>query len=229
MKQIRAITLDLDDTLWPIEPVIRAAEQALHDWMAENCPRVARRYDIEGLRAARVEFAQRLPRLAHDLTELRHRFLRGVLTQAGYDPDMADTAFEVFMRRRNQVSLFPDALPALQCLAERYPLASVSNGNADLARIGLDLLCAARVSAREVGAAKPHPDVFLAACEAVDCPPDRVVHIGDHPDQDVLGALGAGMRAIWVNRHNHGWLHAQRADAEVSSLEEVPALLEIHI
>jgi HAD superfamily hydrolase (TIGR01549 family) len=225
MKQIEAVTLDLDDTLWPIEPVIRAAEQALHDWLRENCPRVAQRYDVQGLRAARMAFARRLPELSHDLTALRCRFLRELLEQDGYDPDLADTAFEVFMRVRNQVALFPDALPALERLAGSFPLASVSNGNADLSRIGLDHLFAARVSARDVGAAKPHPDVFLAACEAMGCPPHRVVHIGDHPDQDILGALGAGLRAIWVNRCNSGWLHAQRAHAEVSSLEEVPALL----
>jgi putative hydrolase of the HAD superfamily len=36
---IAAITLDLDDTLWPIEPVIARAEERLDAWLKIHCPR----------------------------------------------------------------------------------------------------------------------------------------------------------------------------------------------
>jgi FMN phosphatase YigB (HAD superfamily) len=33
---IRAITLDLDDTLWPIGPTLVAAEQRAQDWLTQH-------------------------------------------------------------------------------------------------------------------------------------------------------------------------------------------------
>ena len=39
--RVRAITLDLDDTLWPIWPTIARAEGALQQWLADNAPATA--------------------------------------------------------------------------------------------------------------------------------------------------------------------------------------------
>ena len=49
----RAISLDLDDTLWPIWPVIEKAEQALHDFLCERCPKTAAAFPIVAMRALR--------------------------------------------------------------------------------------------------------------------------------------------------------------------------------
>ena len=40
-SRVRALTLDLDDTLWPVWPIIDRAEQVLHDWLASNAPLTA--------------------------------------------------------------------------------------------------------------------------------------------------------------------------------------------
>ena len=71
MLSIKAVTFDLDDTLWAIAPVIIEAERHLHGWLAENCPETARRYDIEDMRRLREEVAGEFPEYAHDLSELR--------------------------------------------------------------------------------------------------------------------------------------------------------------
>ena len=47
---IQAVLFDLDDTLWPIVPVIRHAEQTLHDWLLQHVPAVAEQWSIESLR-----------------------------------------------------------------------------------------------------------------------------------------------------------------------------------
>ena len=227
MQKIRAITLDLDDTLWPIEPVIASAELALFEWLAQHCPRTVAQRDVDSLRQQRMDFAAHNPQWHHDLTTLRMKFLRRLLTENDYDPQLAVEAFGVFIRQRNKVTAYPDVDPVLRQLAARFPLASVSNGNADLTVIGLNVYFTAEVTASRVGVAKPHRDVFLAACDAVGESPTHVVHIGDHPTQDVLGAAQVGMRTIWVNRNRTPWQHAHQADAEVSSLHEVPALLAI--
>ena len=53
--RLDAITLDLDDTLWPVDPVIERAEAALMDWFAERAPGVLARLDLAGLRRIRAE------------------------------------------------------------------------------------------------------------------------------------------------------------------------------
>ncbi|MDB5930798.1 MAG: HAD-superfamily hydrolase subfamily variant 3, partial [Polaromonas sp.] len=35
---VKAVTLDLDDTLWPIWPTIERAEKALNGWLAAHAP-----------------------------------------------------------------------------------------------------------------------------------------------------------------------------------------------
>ncbi|HSH43556.1 MAG TPA: HAD family hydrolase [Arenicellales bacterium] len=228
MKEIRAITLDLDDTLWPIDPVIEAAEARVYDWLCENCPDIGRSHSIESLREARLDIARLESGIAHDVTELRRRSLRAILVDDGSYPETyVDQAMEVFLEHRNRVALFPDARPFLERASRKYPLVSLSNGNADLQRIGLGDLFTAQVAAGEVGAAKPDPQIFRAACERLALQPRQVLHIGDHPEHDILGAARAGIRTVWINRNGAQWDGAARADHEVTDLEQVLDLLPL--
>ena len=52
-QTIRAVLFDLDDTLWPIVPVILRAEALMHDWLSQHAPKVTERYSIAALRARR--------------------------------------------------------------------------------------------------------------------------------------------------------------------------------
>lgn len=229
MDEIRAITLDLDDTLWAIEPVIEAAEQRLYEWLSAHCPRVALAHDVHTMREIRVIVARDNEDIAHDLTEIRRRALEHlIVTEAAYPRSMVDDAMTEFLEHRNRVELFPDVMPFLCRVSESLPLLSISNGNADLKRVGLNDLFVTHVSAREVGAAKPDPRPFLAACERLNLAPEQVLHIGDHPVQDILGAARVGMRTVWINRREARWEEDFSADYEVSSLDQVLDLLAAH-
>jgi FMN hydrolase / 5-amino-6-(5-phospho-D-ribitylamino)uracil phosphatase len=228
MKRIRAITLDLDDTLWPIEPVIDAAEKRLYDWLSTNCPRTVQCHTVESMRRHRLAIAQDENDAAHDVTEIRRRSLHRLIVEEGaYPGDYVDAAMAEFLEHRNNVELFPDALPFLRRASESYPLVSLSNGNADLKRIGLADLFVEHVSATQVGAAKPDAQVFRAACERLRLDPGQILHIGDHPVQDILGAARIGMRTVWINRTGAQWEHEPGADYEVTSLERVLDLLPL--
>ena len=67
------LSFDLDDTLWPVGPVIAAAERELLSWLRERHPEIVSGHDLESLRALRNGVAQRFPERSHDLTFLRHR------------------------------------------------------------------------------------------------------------------------------------------------------------
>lgn len=225
-QRVKAISLDLDDTLWPIWPTIERAEKVLHQWLEEHAPMAAALFSSPAaITEIRQHLAEQRPELRHDLSTLRRESIRLALYRAGEDPLLADAAFAAFFDARQQVELFGDVLPALAELSRRYPLVSLSNGNADLRRIGLAEYFRAAVTAREFGVGKPDPRIFHAAAGAVDMQPGEVLHVGDDATLDVVGALNAGMQAVWVNRADNPWPHEQQPHATVSTLSQLCDLL----
>jgi len=202
---IQAITLDLDDTLWPVDGVITRAEQILHAWLERNAPGVARALPPPEFLLYRRALAQELTHLAHDYTTLRREALKRALTTHGEDPTLAETAMDVFLAARNQVELYPDALDALRRLSARYPVVVLTNGNADVERIGIHGYFTGVVSARSAGMAKPDARIFHLACSIAGHPPRNVLHVGDDAELDVRGAAGAGVRTAWINRNRGAW------------------------
>ncbi|MBC7994035.1 MAG: HAD-IA family hydrolase [Rhizobacter sp.] len=196
----RALTLDLDDTLWPIWPTIERAESVLHAWLQLHAPATAQRFDRAELRALRDVVAAENPHLLHDLSAIRAESLRRALQLAGDNPGLAQAAFEVFFEARQDVVLYDDALAALERLSRRYPLMALTNGNADLDRIGLAPFFLGCVTARGLGVAKPDSRIFHHACAALGFEPAQVLHIGDDFELDVSGALNAGLQAVWLRR-----------------------------
>lgn len=229
---VRAITLDLDDTLWPIGPLIGKAETALDAWLRMHAPRTASRWPMPAMRQLRDRIARDNPHLAHDFTEQRMLSLREALREAGDDEALAEGAFEAFFAARCEVVHYDDTVAALERLAARVPLAALSNGNACLKRIGLMHLFAFQLGAREHGAAKPDAGIFHAACARLGVAPARVLHVGDDISMDVVGAHDAGLRTCWLSREDHAdapraWPHAHvRPDLTVPTLRALADWLD---
>ncbi len=199
---IRAITLDLDDTLWPIWPTIERAESALQQWLQVHAPATAMLLRDDAQRKAiRQRVHLQWPGMSHDLTFLRRASIRLALQMAGEPPDLDEPAFEVFFAARQSVTLYPEALDALARLSAHFPVLSLSNGNADVHRVGLGPYFTGMVTAREVGHQKPDVRIFQHAAERLAMPPEAILHVGDDWALDVLGGLAAGMQCAWINRH----------------------------
>lgn len=196
---LRAISFDLDDTLWPVWPTIRRAEAVLHAFLTEHAPKAARLVERDGYAAVRARVLQTDPRRGHDVSWLRRQMTREVLLDAGEDPALADPAFERFLAERQAVELYPDVRPTLERLARRFRLVAITNGNADPARIGLTAI-SATVSAEHFGIAKPDPSIFHEACRRAGAEPAEVLHVGDDPLLDYDAARLAGMPAVLVAR-----------------------------
>ena len=229
---VRAITLDLDDTIWPIAPVILRAENALGAWLREHAPQTAERFPLEAMRALRDEVAAEHPHLSHDFTRQRLISLERMLQAAGDDLALVQPAFDAFFAARCEVEHYDDSLEALQRLAAKVPLAALSNGNACLRTIGLMPLFRFQLGASEHGAAKPRASIFHAACRQLGCQPSQVLHVGDDTRTDVLGAHRAGLRTCWINRLDatgatRRWPHTEvRPDLEFPTLAALADWLE---
>ena len=206
MDAPRVISLDLDDTLWPVAPVIAAAEAALQSWLREHHPRAVVGLTVDSMRDLRNRVAERFPLKSHDLTFLRRQALAEMFAAAGYpDGPAVDDAFEIFLSQRNRVEFYADVLPALTRLRAKYRLFALSNGNADLERCGIADLFEGHVTASAAGAAKPDARIYAHLLRAAGVPPIEVLHVGDDPLADVVGATQAGLQAVWLNRDARPW------------------------
>ena len=226
LEKIRGISFDLDDTLWPVAPTIERAEASLQVWLRANAPQTALAMATQQGRLELREQIQRTrPDILHDMSALRLELIRLALQRVGEDEALAAPAFEVFYAARQDVQLFDDAEPALAFLASRYPLVALSNGNADVHRVGLGRYFSASFSTRESGVSKPDPRAFHVAAAAASLQPEQILHVGDDASLDELGALNAGMQAVWENRSGLAWPHAQQGHVTVSSLSALCDLL----
>ena len=216
------LSFDLDDTLWPVGPVIRAAEMELLSWLRARYPQTVAGHDIESMRALRAAVAERFPESGHDLTFLRHRALKDLFGAAGHAESLADDALEVFFSARNRVEFYDDVRPALIRLHSRYRLFALSNGNADLKRCGLADFFAGHITASAAGAAKPDARIFARLSAAAGVEAHQILHIGDDPLADVVGATQAGMQAMWLNRDAREWPKQFGAPARtISTLAQI--------
>ncbi|MFN3581501.1 MAG: HAD family hydrolase [Pseudomonas sp.] len=227
---IRLLTFDLDNTLWETESVVAAAERTLMAWFSKHAPQFPQRLDSEARKALRHEVLASDPLLRHRVTDFRLAVMELGLLRAGYAPEQAREltrqGFEVFLEARHALTLFPHAEALLQQLSAKYQLATISNGNADVRRLGLDKYFSVIVSADEVGISKPDPAPFLAALERAGMEAHETLHIGDHPEDDIQGAQSLGIHTLWFNRHGNEWALPTRPNGEVQCLSEIAPWLE---
>ncbi len=226
-QPLRAVSLDLDNTLWDTPPVLAHAEAVLRDWLSAQCPGIAARFDAPALTRLRLAVATERPELAHDLSFVRTEALRRAARAAGYADAVAERAFAVFLSARNEVVPFDEVPDALRRLAARVPLYALSNGNACVWRAGLGRHFRAAIDAAGAGAAKPDRRIFVRLLEVAAVPADAVLHVGDDAEADVEGARQAGLRTAWMNRSGARWpAGLAPPDHEIADLTALAQLVE---
>lgn len=229
LPRIRAITFDLDDTLWPAMPTFIRAEKRAYDWMTLHTPEVTAMWSIDQLRELRMSIFKAHPELQHDFLRVRRMALHTAFEQAHCSGSSAqqhiEHALALYMTARNEVDLYPEVRDCLTRLSQRFALASLTNGNANVAAIGIDHFFKAVISAHAHGVSKPDPALFHIACRELACAPDEVLHVGDDRDLDIRGARAAGLHQVWMNRTEDVWA-GDDAPAVVTNLLELEQWLE---
>ena len=227
LSGIKLLTIDLDDTLWPCSPTIQHAEQTSYNWLKQHKPEITHCYSPEDLLEKRKRLMREASHLKHDLSEARRAHFRELADEFGYDYDWVEEGFKVFHAARQKVNLYEDVLPSLSRLHERFKLVALTNGNADISRVGLAEHFDLQISAADVEQGKPHPSMFIEAMKRMQVAPEQTIHLGDHAIHDVYGARNAGILSIWINRTQQAWQETEfQADYEVADLHQVLALFD---
>jgi putative hydrolase of the HAD superfamily len=142
--------------------------------------------------------------------------------------DYSNQAFEVFFEARNDVDFFAGVIESLERLSQTYTLGALTNGNADIEKLGLSRHFSFAFSAADVGSPKPAPDLFAEAIRHTGVEPGEMIYIGDHPLLDMDAAKQFGLHTIWINRALADFSGKLDPDREVSNLAHLPrAVAEI--
>jgi len=104
---------------------------------------------------------------------------------------------------------------------------AVTNGNADLERIGISHLFRRVLSPQNFGVGKPDRRIFLAACESAGVAPSETLHVGDDFHLDVLAARQAGLHAAWLRRPQLAGVTRTACPQDVHLLPDLRTLADL--
>ncbi len=229
---IRAMSFDLDDTLYDNHPVIAHLEQQVTLWLHQRHPLTASQ-PLAWWANIKRQVVVDQPLVKHDVTQWRFEQIRQGLLLLGYRPQAAEqvateTITEV-LRLRNLVDIPPLTHQVLGQLAQQIPLVAITNGNVDVEKIGLGRYFQCVLKAGPDGRAKPYPDLFAKARDFLAIPASEILHVGDHLVTDVQGAKNNGFQSCWYNDGNRTLRENDRAkvlpDVEIYSLEQLNCLI----
>ncbi|GAA0836061.1 MULTISPECIES: HAD family hydrolase [Marinomonas] len=234
MKKV--VAFDLDNTLWDVDPVIVRAEYAMESWFEERFPGFDARYPFAVRQEIRKALIVEQPSLLANISAARYEVYKAALKQFGLPTEEADSvaqaALSYFSEWRQKVDLYPHVKEVLEGLQSDYSLIAITNGNADVFHpyVGIGHYFDFAIRADQVGVAKPDSKLFELAADKAGVSVERIVHIGDHPIDDVAGAARAGIKSIWFNRHGARRWDDQwslRSDIEVHSILELPEAVRL--
>ncbi len=141
------------------------------------------------------------------------RYQTTVLVEAGVEVSVEPEMLLRIINRAQQLVpgmefvLYDDVLPAMKMLEEQdLVMGLLTNLDRDMkplcSRLGLDPYLSFIVTSGEVGVDKPHPSIFQAALRQAGVDASVALHVGDQYQSDVIGAKGAGIRPILIDRRD---------------------------
>lgn len=201
MKEVQALLFDLDNTLMDRDQTFRSfSMKFVQDFLGH----------LEGEEAAQV------------VEDMIIRDADGYRDKDGFFAELSEVLPWQTVRSAEDIRKYYDetyihhgaimkhAVATLEyCQGRGYPLGLVTNGSRDIQYGKIDLLglrpyFRTIVISGEVGISKPDPQIYRLALERLGSTADRTLFIGDHPVNDIWGAVRAGMDTIWLKR-NHAW------------------------
>ncbi|NVK29707.1 MAG: HAD family hydrolase [Gammaproteobacteria bacterium] len=222
---ITHLSFDLDDTLWPCAPVIRAAEAKAYDFLNTHWHGDVPLETADALLASRKQFFATNTQWHHDLTTMRREWVRQTLGH-GLSAPLQAQYMELILEYRNFVIPYDDVIPVLDELKHRYTLVSITNGNADVFKTPLAPYFERAYNSIGAGVAKPHPAIFKQVLDNEGIDSDNLIHIGDDQHTDVHGAFTANIQPIWINRTEQPWRADTAQPHTAKDLKELMTLLE---
>ncbi len=232
LMPIKAISFDLDDTLYANRPVMQAAEVKMRHFFTELFAQQAATglvFDHVFWQPFKQQAINNSPDLAHDVVALRVTSYFLGACALGYSQQEADKkaqqAMQYFVQVRSEFVVPQASCQLLAQLSEKYPLVAISNGNVDTNAIGIRGYFHQVFHAANGVKQKPDPQMFTMACQSLAIAPEQLLHVGDCGRADIQGALNAGCQAAWLSCYDVGQPLTVLPQIELSAVTELADLL----
>lgn len=220
------VAFDTLQTLWSLDPIADLLDHA-------GLPDEALELFFD--KVLRDAFALELGGAFRPIEEIARAALDATLFEVDHEPD--DRLVERTIELMYELPVRADAAPAMRLLRqEGLRVVLLTNGSRHataslVARSGLSELVETILTADDAGRYKPSREAYLHAARALDTVPSHVEVVTAH-SWDVHGAIGAGLGAAWVRRHESApnpLMHAPdwRAD-DLVTIAEILASLALH-
>lgn len=220
----KAISFDLDDTLYDNRQVILDAEQQFVVKLSEL---LGKDVNIDEWKQWKFRIFEQDPILCEDVTLWRYEALTAFLREQGKSAveikSIWQIAIEHFFDWRHKMAISAQTYSVLQQLKRQYPLIAITNGNVTPERIGLDFDFTLKGGVH--GRAKPHQALFHQTAQKLQIQPCEILHVGDNLVTDVQGAIQAGCQSVWINLSGVGI--SQFNDATLLPTLEITELTEL--
>lgn len=220
---IEAVSFDVDGTLWDFQEVMRQSLRLTLKELGRTDPEAEKILDIDMMIEIRDRVAEELKGKVSNLEWIRLEAFRQTLREVGReDEDLANRLTRVYLKHRfEDIEHFGDVLPTLTVLRERYRLSVISNGNSHPERCGLKGIFDFVILSQDYGVEKPDSRIFLIALEEAGCSRRALLHVGNSLENDIRGAVKAGIRCVWLN------MEGLDSDTDIKPEYEISSLLEL--
>lgn len=233
LRPVKAITFDLDDTLYNNVPVIQRALDETHAFLQAWHPALQRITQQE-YQLLFDRLREQEPEIYHDVTEWRRRAVVEMMLKAGLTTEKAEKGSHAVMAHfcywRSLIDVPAETHQILARLGSHVPLVAITNGNVQPHRFGLAGHFRFILRAGLHGRAKPYQDMYLLAAEKLNLSPENILHVGDDLTTDVAGSVCCGMQSCWINLHDSNLMKSGDSrllpHLEISELETLITLFE---
>ncbi len=208
---VKAVFFDLYHTLVGYQPPREESmAKAISDFGIKVTPELLHRPlaiadEFINQEHARLRLSQRTD---EDKKRMWARYQAIALKEAGIEPtrELVGSLLDKMQQIKLNTVLFDDVLPVLTRLRNRgLILGLISNMDSDITplcrKLGLIPLLQIVVTSQTSGHTKPEAEIFKAAAKEAGIKASEAVFVGDQYQIDVLGANGAGMQGILIDRN----------------------------
>lgn len=239
LSKIKAISFDLDDTLYSNKPVMQAIEKKMIAYFATLAVFKGLAFDQHQMLNHRFWYYFRhqaileQPDLAHDVAQVRLVTYRLGFISLGLSErvaeEQAQAALDYFIALRSDFIVPEPSKKLLVNLSKKYSLIAISNGNVDTKALGISpyfqhVYHAGWQTDGTLLRQKPASDMFSLACWQLAIKPSQLLHVGDCGCADIQGALLAGCQAAWLSLYDVGKPITVLPHIELSTLNQLEQL-----
>ncbi len=236
LTPFKAISFDLDDTLYSNHEIMHAIEQKMIIYFAKELSE----YKVTFNRHYWFQFRQQIllikPDFKHDVVALRYEsYLFGLVAlkiKHEKAKVVAQQALDYFISLRSDFIVPKASHDLLSNLSKKIPLIAISNGNVDTEALGIaqyfQFIYHAGYqvnSNNHLLRQKPESDMFTLACQQLNILPCQLLHVGDCGNADINGALNAGCQAVWLSCYSVGKPLTVLPHIELNKLSQLEQLL----